>query len=186
MKPETPGAAPNPIQRIVLTGFMGAGKTTVGAILAEQLGWRFVDIDEVLVESEGVSIAALFERDGETRFRRLEEQAIAGALDLEHAVIALGGGALESQSTRDRLLGSPGTHLVFLETPLEIALERCAQQPGSAVRPVLSDRAAIAERFSRRLEHYRGAHQTLSTAGRLPAELATLLLATLAAERPRS
>ncbi len=186
MKPETPGAAPYPIQRIVLTGFMGAGKSTLGAILAEQLGWRFVDIDEVLVESEGVSIAALFEQRGEARFRSLEEQAIASALDLEHAVVALGGGALESQSTRDRLLGSPGTHLVFLETPLEVALARCAGETGSAVRPVLRDRAALAERFTQRLEHYRKAHQTLSTADRAPAELATLLLATIAAEHPRS
>jgi shikimate kinase len=167
------------ISRLVLTGFMGAGKTTLGALLAEELGWRFADVDDVIVEAEGVSVAGLFERSGEAGFRRLEEEAIARLLEADRIVIALGGGALESESTRARLLGSPGAYVVFLETPLDVAVARCVQQPGAAVRPVLRDQAALAERFERRLEHYRQAHQTLSTAGRTPSELARLLLSGL-------
>jgi len=158
---------------------MGAGKSTLGPLLAEGLGWRFVDVDATLVESEGLSIAALFEQAGEARFRALEEQAIARLLTLEQTVLALGGGALESDSTRTRLLSSAGTHVVFLETPLETALARCAEQAGGAVRPVLLDRAALAGRFARRLAHYRQAHQTLDTARGTPADLARLLLASL-------
>ncbi len=170
-----------PILRVVLTGFMGAGKTTLGALLAAELGWRFADVDAVLVEAEGMSVAGLFERAGEAGFRRLEEEAIARLLEADRIVIALGGGALESETTRARLLGSPGTHVVFLETPLEVALARCADQTGAALRPVLRDEAALAERFERRLEHYRKAHQTLSTTDHTPSELARLLLAGLEA-----
>ncbi len=169
----------SPIVRIVLTGFMGAGKSTLGPLVAAGLGWRFVDLDAALVESEGLSIAALFEQAGEARFRALEEEAIGRLLTLEQTVLALGGGALESASTRTRLLNSPGTHVVFLETPLETALARCVQQAGGAVRPVLLDQAALAGRFTRRLDHYRQAHQTLDTAHGTPGELARLLLASL-------
>jgi shikimate kinase len=179
-----PSVTTTSIDRIVLTGFMGAGKSTLGPVLGSQLGWRFADIDDLLVEQHGLSIAALFERDGEAAFRRMEEQAIARALGWDQTVLALGGGALESESTRERLLGSPGTRIVFLETPLEVALERCAQQTGGAVRPVLKDRAALAERFHRRLEHYRQAHHTLSTHGRTPQELAQRLLDALKNEPP--
>ncbi len=169
----------SPILRIVLTGFMGAGKSTLGPLVAEGIGWRFIDVDAVLVESEGRSIAELFEQAGEARFRALEEEAIARLLTLEQTVLALGGGALESDFTRARLLGSPGTHVVFLETPLETALARCARQAGGAVRPVLLDQNALAGRFTRRLAHYRQAHQTLDTAYGTPGELARLLLASL-------
>jgi len=168
-----------PILRIVLTGFMGAGKSTLGPLVAEGLGWRFVDVDATLVASEGLSIAALFEQAGEARFRALEEDAIARLLTLEQTVLALGGGALESASTRARLLASRHTHVVFLETPLETALARCAQQSGGAVRPVLLDQAALAGRYHQRLAHYRQAHQTLDTAQGSPAELARLLLSSL-------
>ncbi len=173
------------ILRIVLTGFMGAGKSTLGALLAAELGWRFTDVDQVLVASEGMSIAELFEQAGEARFRELEERAIEGLLCLDHAVIALGGGALESEATRVRLLASPGTHVIFLETPLEVALARCAQQSGAALRPVLRDQAALEARFMQRLEHYRKAHLTLSTVDRTPDLLARVLLEALEAQLDR-
>ncbi len=161
---------------------MGAGKSTLGPILATRLGWRFLDVDDTLVRTHGASIADLFERFGEARFRGLEEDAIAGLLAEERLVLALGGGALESHTTRERLLRAPGTHLVFLETPLEIALARCAQQSGGAVRPVLEhlDRAGLKDRYARRLEHYRLAHQTILTADRTPDQVAGTLLDALA------
>jgi shikimate kinase len=165
--------------RIVLTGFMGAGKSTVGPLLAKALGWRFIDLDQVLVQTEGASIAELFKKHAEAGFRALEEQAIVEALLLEGHVIALGGGALESELTRARLASSEGTHVVLLETPLEVALARCAQQPGAALRPVLLDQAAVAARFERRMEHYGRAHQAVSTLERTPAEVAELLAGTI-------
>ncbi len=177
---------PSPILRILLTGFMGAGKTTIGSLLALRLGWQFFDSDEELIRIKGVSIAVLFDQLGEVGFRGLEEQAVAGLLDLDQAVIALGGGALESEVTRARLLSSAGTHIVYLETPLNVALARCARQAGAAVRPLLREQAFLAERFHRRLDHYRQAHQTVSTAERSPKELVGELLGGLAGlERDR-
>jgi shikimate kinase len=173
-----------PVARVVLTGFMGAGKSTVGALLAVELGWRFIDIDRAIVAEHGISIAELFTTRGEAGFRELEAHAVRQALLLDQAVIALGGGALESAHTRDLLFASPGTHIIFLETPLEVALARCAGEPGGAIRPVLADRSQLESRYTRRLEHYRRAHHSLSTADRSPAELVLVIRDTLASFYP--
>ena len=66
-------------RNIVLVGFMGTGKTTVGHLLAEQLGRSFVDLDEVIVERAGMSIPELFEQEGEAAFRALEQEVVADA-----------------------------------------------------------------------------------------------------------
>ena len=174
------------VTRIVLVGFMGAGKSTLGALLASTLGWRFVDSDEVLVQDQGRSIRLLFEQIGEAAFRELEAATILQALVERQTVLALGGGAFESAVTRRALLAAPETHVVFLETPLEVAIARCEQQQNGAVRPVLTERALLAERFARRAEQYRESHTTLATEGRSPAELLRLLLDTLEPRLGRS
>ncbi|HEY0784868.1 MAG TPA: shikimate kinase [Acidobacteriaceae bacterium] len=169
----------SPISRIVLTGFMGSGKTTIGALLASALGWAFADVDQILSDAQGAPISQIFARVGESGFRQLEAETIAQLLDRSYVVIALGGGALESDSTRARLLGDPTTHLLFLETPLSVALARCQAEGGAAVRPLLQQPAELEARFARRHEHYRLAHQTLSTEGRTPQQLLHLLIESL-------
>src|SRR6202789_2538376 len=91
------------ICRIVLTGFMGSGKSTVGPLLAARLGWRFLDADEVIEAEAGATIAELFARHGETPFRDREHATIArlAAQDKNALVLALGGGAIERAETRD-------------------------------------------------------------------------------------
>ena len=71
------GAARIPIRRIVLTGFMGSGKTTVGPLVAARLGWRFVDADDLIVADTRMSIADFFARFGEAAFRDCERETIA-------------------------------------------------------------------------------------------------------------
>ncbi len=66
-----------PTRRIVLTGFMGSGKTTVGPLVAERLGWTFVDVDDVIAAEAGCTIPELFRRDGEAAFRERERATIA-------------------------------------------------------------------------------------------------------------
>ena len=87
-------------RRIVLTGFMGAGKSTVGRLLAARLHWPFLDIDSLITAEHGLTVAQIFAQDGEEHFRRIEAEAIARVLDpaheYDHAVIALGGGAIET------------------------------------------------------------------------------------------
>jgi shikimate kinase len=148
-----------PARRIVLTGFMGSGKSTVGPLLAERLGWRFIDADEEIESKSGRKIAEIFTRHGEPFFRALEEETIARLARSESLVLALGGGAIESEATRALLTTNPGTRLIHLEVELTTALARC--QGTETVRPVLADHANLASRYERRLPLYRTAHASV-------------------------
>jgi shikimate kinase len=165
---ETKAALPERIARIVLVGFMGAGKSTVGVLLAKQLQWRFLDADSILEERSHASIAEIFTRHGEPEFRRLEAETIGNLVRENHLVLAVGGGAVETEATRQALLRAPETCVVFLEAPLEIMIARCEQQPGAAVRPILNDRERLLGRFEARLPHYRSAHLIVETAALTP------------------
>jgi len=83
------------IRRIVITGFMGAGKSTIGGLLAQRLGWRFLDSDAAIEANAGMTVAQIFDRHGEANFRLREAQAIRDHTRSECIVLALGGGALE-------------------------------------------------------------------------------------------
>ena len=135
---------------------MGSGKSTVGPLVAERLGWRFIDADDVIEMEEGCAIAELFRRYGEAWFRERERAAIARLATNDGVVLALGGGAIEHAGTRELLLSAPGTVLVHLEVSLETTLSRCQGTEHS--RPVLADQANLAARYERRLPLYRMAH----------------------------
>jgi shikimate kinase len=160
--------------RIVLTGFMGSGKSTVGPLVAQKLGWRFVDADDVIAAEAGCTIAELFARHGEAAFRERERAAIARLSAGESLVLALGGGAIETAAVRELLLAGPGTLLVHLEVALETTLSRCAGTEGS--RPILADRANLEERYARRLPLYRTAHISLTADALTPDEVAEALV----------
>lgn len=154
-----------PISGIILTGFMGAGKTTAGALLAERLRWRFVDSDHVIEARAGRTIAEIFASDGEPAFRAMEADIIRELTSAQNIVIALGGGAVERATTREHLRSLPGVRIVFLDAPFETLIGRCAAQQGAPIRPVLRDRERLAERWQSRLPLYREAHLTVSTTG---------------------
>ena len=80
------------LRRVVLVGFMGAGKSSVGRVLARRLGWSFVDFDEAIEEQEGVAIREIFAGDGGERFRALEDAVARRLLERERVVLASGGG----------------------------------------------------------------------------------------------
>ncbi len=165
--------------RIVLTGFMGAGKTTVGRLLAERLGWTFIDLDDAIVEAEGQDIAALFATLGEEAFREREQAALQRVLLQTSMVLALGGGAIETEANRTLLHATPDTRIIFLEAPLATLLARCQQQqaqPGAAERPVLANLENLLQRYMARLPHYRSAHHSITTAGQEPARVVDALL----------
>jgi shikimate kinase len=170
---------PETIRRIVLTGFMGAGKTTTGALLAQSLGWRFIDSDLVIEREAGRSIAEIFAEQGEAAFRSLEAEIIRVQAIQEYSVLALGGGAIESALTREVLDTLTKTKIVFLDAPLDIMVERCLAQPNAAERPVLTDRDRLKQRFVSRLPHYRQAHLTISTAGLSPNDVVVRILSEL-------
>lgn len=160
---QSPAGIPANPSRIVLTGFMGAGKTTVGALLAERLGWRFVDSDFRVEAAAGMTVAEIFAQRGEAEFRELEAAAIAEIASSDQLVMAVGGGALEAAATRDLLASLSNTLIVFLDAPLETMIARCASHADGTARPVLADRARLGERWSQRLPWYRQAHLTIGT-----------------------
>jgi shikimate kinase len=159
-----------PIQRIVLTGFMGSGKSTVGPLLADKLTWQFVDADDVIEAEAGIRIAEFFALHGEGAFRACEQATIARLAGRSDLVLALGGGAIETAAIRELLLNSPGTLLVHLEVKLETTLARC--QGTEHTRPVLADQVNLAARYERRLPLYRTAHLSIAADALTPRELA--------------
>ena len=199
--PQPPAASPAPpsFRRIVLTGFMGAGKTTVGRLLAARLAWEFLDLDTFIESRTGLSVPAIFATHGELRFRQLESTALASALGRGNVVIALGGGTPEVLTNRLLLEQTPATSTVFLDAPFPALFDRCMLQalnsapanPGdsvdpSQIRPVLADPAAAEARFLTRQPIYRRlARLTIATADLTPEQTVDTLLAQLSAPTAR-
>jgi shikimate kinase len=153
---------------------MGSGKTTVGPLVAKKLGWRFIDADDVIEAEAGMPISAIFARLGEAAFRERERASIARLVREDGLVLALGGGAIETETTRALLLESPGTLLVHLEVRLATTLERCRGSEGT--RPVLADQANLALRYERRLPLYRMAHVSIAADALTPRRLAEAIV----------
>ena len=161
---------------IVLVGLMGAGKTTVGTLLADRLGLPFTDTDHAVEQSAGRPIRQIFAEDGEPAFRALEHQVIAGLLDGPPSVLALGGGAPEYGPTRDRLAADPTAQVIYLHVGYEQALKRVG---GDARRPLLA-RPDLPALYQRRLPVYAAvATLTVPTDGRSPEAISEDLLARL-------
>jgi shikimate kinase len=168
-----PGLA-QPLRRIVLTGFMGSGKTTVGPLVAARLNWKFIDVDDVIEAEAGVTIADLFSRHGEASFRSREHATIVRLAATEDLVLALGGGAIETPATRKLLLTAPGTLLIHLQVSLETTMARCTGT--EHIRPILADQANLAKRYGQRLPLYRNAHVSILVDALSPNEVAEAIL----------
>ncbi len=159
-------------ERIILTGFMGSGKSTIGPLLAAQLRWNFLDLDDEIERRTGLNIPAIFEQKGEAHFRREETAALAAALCTRHTVIALGGGAPETLANRLLLKQASATLVVYLAAPFSTLAARCAQQasdPASTGRPVFADPSAAEQRFAARQPVYHQlADHSIDTQGLTP------------------
>lgn len=164
---------------IALAGFMGAGKTTVGRLLAAELGRPFFDSDAEVERLSGRAVADFFEAGEEAEFRRREAEAVAALVERGPVVIALGGGALLDAGTRERLAES--AVVVHLSVPWEELRGRLAGSEAS--RPLLRDRAEeeLRELYERRLEVYRAAAVEVAVGGRSPASAVAAVLAALPA-----
>ena len=116
---------------VVLVGAPGAGKSTVGRRAAERLGVPFADTDHLVEDAAGMSVSDIFVTAGEPEFRRLEEEAVAEALRARRGILALGGGAVLSERTRDLLAG----HQVIW---LRVSMSEAATRVGmNTARPLL-------------------------------------------------
>ncbi|MSR35145.1 MAG: shikimate kinase [Gemmatimonadetes bacterium] len=126
-------------QRVVLVGFMGSGKSTVGRLLASRLGWTFVDLDEAVEKRAGASVEELFRTRGEETFRALEREAGAAALARPATVLAPGGGWSIAPGRLDEL--PDATLTVWLKVSPETAVRRATGH--GRVRPLLAGPDAV-------------------------------------------
>ena len=161
------------MKNIVLIGFMGAGKTCVGKILAESLGWPFCDVDSAVEQAIGMSIAAYFAQAGEAAFRDREQEAVEKICQRTGQVIATGGGVVLRQQNIDRLKQA-GVVVCLAASEPEIV----ARTAGDSGRPLLNrpDRLqVIRELLTERLPQYRQADIWLDTDGKSAPETAAEL-----------
>jgi shikimate kinase len=151
---------------LCLAGFMGSGKTTVGTLLARQLAWRFVDLDDRIEEAAGLRIPEIFERLGEPAFRQIEAEQLRAALGRvfemkESVVLALGGGTY-AQTGAPEFLRAAGVPVVWLDSPVEVLLARCMTMTG---RPLFRDEDSFRALYAQRLPSYRQADHQVDSSG---------------------
>lgn len=139
-------------QRIVITGFMGAGKTTVAESLAAYFDCRMVDLDALIAGREGRSIASIIDEEGEAKFREIETRALLDALEYKDAwVIALGGGTWPIEQNRE-LIGKYDCLTVWLDAPFELCWQRITNDGN--LRPLARHQVKAQELYDQRQVSY--------------------------------
>ena len=167
---------------LILAGFMGAGKTTVGQIVAQRLGYDFVDTDVEIERREGMTIPQLFDAKGETHFRALEAALAREVAEKRRAVIATGGGMLADPANRQLLLDA-GTVVCLTAAP-----EAILRRVDAGTRPMLrgdDPRARVAQLLKARAQAYAELHYHVDTTHRLAEEVADCVAGIYRAEHAR-
>jgi shikimate kinase len=155
---------------------MGSGKTTIGTLLARQLAWRFVDLDDRIEASAGLPIPQIFERLGEPAFRLIEADQLRAAIGRtaetkESTVLALGGGTY-AQPGCPEFLRAAGVPVLWLDSPIELLLARCMTMTD---RPLFRDEASFRALYAQRLPSYQIADHRIDSSGE-PAQVVTEIL----------
>jgi shikimate kinase len=178
----SPAAGKKPeVNAIILIGFMGAGKSSVGKALARRLGWAFEDLDDRIEDRERKKIHDIFRISGEKEFRGVEHAALDELLGELRAgaqkVVALGGGAY-AQKRNARLINARGFPTVFLDAGVDELWERCVAQArrDRLERPLLKTYLSFCSLYERRRIHYLNASFRQETSGKTVDEVAKQLI----------
>ncbi len=161
-----------PVRAVFLVGFMGAGKTSVGQVLAAAWAWRFVDLDARIVARSGQSVAEIFAQDGEASFRQMENEELLrllAELDRDNTVVSLGGGAW-MQPANTALLRDASLPVLFLDAPSEELWQRCLPEHGT--RPLLQNKTEFHQLYEARRTAYLTGTVRVDTQGRSVEEVA--------------
>lgn len=175
------------VRGIVLIGFMGAGKSSVGRALGQRLGWAFEDLDERIELREGRKVSEIFRDSGESGFRRAEHAALREVLeDLkagEEKIVALGGGAFV-QKENANLLEASAVPTVFLDGDAAELWRRCRQQAEKEgmERPLLGSLESFRALYGARRPHYLKAPFRQDTVSKTVNEIAKALVQALGLE----
>jgi shikimate kinase len=152
---------------VFLVGYMGAGKTSVGRYLAQQLRWNFLDLDDKIAAKAGRSVADIFAKEGEPVFRRMEAEALAETVSVlscgEACVVALGGGAF-SNSSNAALLDEFGAPIVWLDAPVGELWKRT--QSAGLARPLRTNVDEFGQRYAERVAGYSAGTFKVDTQGK--------------------
>jgi shikimate kinase len=181
---KAPGPGQSGARAVILIGFMGAGKSSVGRALAEQLGWTFQDLDERIELREGRRVPEIFRDSGESGFRQAEHLALRDLLrELRtgaERVVALGGGAFV-QKDNAALVGAGGVPTVFLDAGVEELWQRCRRQAEQQriERPLVGSVERFAELYEARRRHYMKASFRQETSGKTVQEIAAEVIQAL-------
>ena len=170
------------MSKIVITGFMGSGKSSVASALADQLGCVMTDLDDAIASAQGRVAREIIAEDGEPRFRELEQQALSNLLQTPgDQVVALGGGAWISETNR-RLITQERAISVWLDAPFSLCWKRIAA--ASELRPLAPNENAAFKLFSERTPCYELADlRVVVTEQKLPVEIAAEIAEALAQHR---
>ena len=161
------------MQNIVLCGFMGCGKSTVGRLLASKTGRHFIDLDSLIEQREQRTVAQIFEQDGEDYFRKVETNCLQELYQKSNVVLATGGGTLikEENAALIKQMGK----LVFLNPPFETLAKRIENDP----RRPLSGDDRLRERYESRLPQYKKAADCTVEGNKSPHDIVLLILSEL-------
>jgi len=181
---------------VVLIGFMGAGKSTVGRALSERLGWTFEDLDERIERREGRRVHEIFRAAAESGFRRAEHAALKALLRELHAgterIVALGGGAFaqprNARLIEAGLIDTGDIPTVFLDASVEELWRRCRQQAEQTGidRPLLGGLESFRKLHQARRPHYMKASFRQETAGKTVERIAAEVVQALGLNRDLS
>ena len=167
-----------PVKKIIITGFMGSGKSSIATVLAQLLDYEMIDLDEAIAAAAGRSPAAIIQEDGEAQFRELERQLLTRLMEADgKQVLALGGGTWIRKTNRDQIQ-QHGATSVWLDAPFDLCWKRIAA--AAEQRPLAPDETTAFKLFAERTSCYeladlRVAVTELKSAEEIAAEIAGAL-----------
>lgn len=163
------------VKQLILTGFMGAGKTTIGELLAQKMALPFVDIDKMIEKEQGKSIRAIFDTEGEEAFRKMEQAKLTDLRETS-AVISTGGGIVLNEMNQTLLIQHPAP-VFYLKTSPKIFLNRLRNDKTRPLLQAKTSEQVIAIFESRTPLYEKTANYVITTDHKDPYEIADEILA---------